>query len=631
MPGFRLKWQVPLYPLLALLVPFTLYLFTTARDIYWFDSAEFVVITRSFGLAHPPGYPLLLNILHLFSLIPLFALPFRLNLVSGMFAALSAFFVFLTAHQLTKNRFTALLGALIWAGGYELWRQATAIEVYTLQTLLVSILFYTTLRYYELGSPQDFLLFAFFFGLGLANHLFVIFLLPAFLILLYLRIRYGSNPRILVLSVAFLFLGPLVYLTLLFRNQNPPSWAGINNLADLFEYLSGRIFRYRLFAGARRYLLTQIKDLPGILFQQFTIFWLIFPPGILYLVKKNRPVLFTIFALSFLTILPTLTYNIPDKEGYFLPAYFGFVLIITCGISYPGKYSKIPVRPLLALIWVVTIAIFYTRQNRSHFHGLTDLVRAVRKELPADAILLTDDYSLFHGVNYLNLISAPEEKITVISHYHLVFPWYLKQLETEIPVPKSAFELARNLWDQPVRLSDTRFGEMAKTTSEQIALTLIQALVDRKVHYFPQDFTTFLENWHSYRLKLRGLTYELRPVTDTTFEPDFPLHFPGPERYNTKKHFDLLTQDLCRRFAATVNRRGMLKYAKGDPDGAISDFNLSLKYYPDYPSAIENKGMVFAFEGKADSARFYLNRFLQIAPGSPETDKVKSILYRLGN
>ena len=65
--------------------------------------------------------------------------------------------------------------------------------------------------------------------------------------------------------------------------------------------------------------------------------------------------------------------------------------------------------------------------------------------------------------------------------------------------------------------------------------------------------------------------------------------------------------------------------------GAIRDFNLGLEYFPDYPSAIEDKGIVFYYSNQPDSARYYLKRFVILDPQSPEIPKVRQVLAQLGN
>jgi len=112
--------------------------------------------------------------------------------------------------------------------------------------------------------------------------------------------------------------------------------------------------------------------------------------------------------------------------------------------------------------------------------------------------------------------------------------------------------------------------------------------------------------------------------------PDLDSPLLSASRYRSILYRDIETQDVCRRLAATASRRGILRFAAGNNSEAIRDFDLALQYFPDYPQAVENKGIVFYFSGQPDSARLYLERFIELEPTSPELPKVRGILARLG-
>ena len=59
------------------------YTFTAARDIVVGDMPELAAVAANLGVAHPPGYPLLTLMGHLFSAVPLGPVPFRINFASG--------------------------------------------------------------------------------------------------------------------------------------------------------------------------------------------------------------------------------------------------------------------------------------------------------------------------------------------------------------------------------------------------------------------------------------------------------------------------------------------------------------------------------------------------------------------
>src|ERR1041385_4075226 len=89
-----------------------LYFLTAARDIVVGDSPEFVITAATLGVPHSPGYPLFTMLGHLFSLLPVGPLPFRVNLFSVVCDAVAVGVVFLTAFRLSRSRLAAAMAAL---------------------------------------------------------------------------------------------------------------------------------------------------------------------------------------------------------------------------------------------------------------------------------------------------------------------------------------------------------------------------------------------------------------------------------------------------------------------------------------------------------------------------------------
>src|SRR5262245_17171143 len=79
------------------LVPGVLALATPARDVVVGDPGDFLTTAATLGVAHPPGYPLLVLLGHVFSLVPVGPLPFRINLVSAVSHAIAVALVFSSA------------------------------------------------------------------------------------------------------------------------------------------------------------------------------------------------------------------------------------------------------------------------------------------------------------------------------------------------------------------------------------------------------------------------------------------------------------------------------------------------------------------------------------------------------
>ena len=665
-----------LLPVLAGALPLALYFFTACRDIFWVDSTEFMLVGKYLAVSHPPGYPLLTLIVRLFSLgaghdpnslggigsCPYLALPFRLNLIAGLAAAGSCVVAYFIVVELSHDRLAGLFSALLWGVSFELWQQATALEVYSFQVLLLSVLLLAIIKWHSsevpgpksmVHNPQSptpkWLLLAFFaFGLALANHTPIVLWIPSLLVLLWAAPA-RPGPRVLGLGVLLTALAVCLYLYVPLRASAPVGqfWTGINSLFDLFQFVSGRMYRYRLFGGGSNYLGGQVLSLPALFGKQFLAAWLLVIPGAIALWRSRRSLLVALLLGAAVVTFASAAYHIPDKEGYLLPAYFALLIVIGCGFALlfqrPQTASHKPQAEVPSLklgAWSLRLAaaavlvalplvLFLPVQNRSRLHGLSDFSRAVLDPLPANSVLFTDDYSLFQGARWQQSIGGRRPDVLVVSQYYLAVPWYLDQLGRSAHVPDAAASIANRLWQNAGRMSDVRFGEAAKAASQQAMLLLVQDwLPARRVFWIPGNFSDWPQEWNGLRLTMRGLCYEIA-ARDTLPDLDSPL--PPANRYRSTLYRDLETQDLCRRFAATACRRGIIRFATSANAEAVQDFNLALSYFPDYPQAIENKGIVFFFSSRPDSARFYLSRFLTLDPQSTEIPKVRQILAKLGS
>ena len=203
------RLRVPCILALATFVAsFAVYASTAARSLSWGDSAEFVAVAATLGVAHPPGYPLYTLLGALAVRLP-FGTPFlRMSLLSALFASGAAAVAVLivwvaTGRTLRKagKRTLARAAGALFAGatlafGPTYWSQAVVPEVYSMSVFLalLSLLLFTlwsrTRGADETRSPSDagplprflrrdgpVVLLGLVLGLALSHHLTVVFLL----------------------------------------------------------------------------------------------------------------------------------------------------------------------------------------------------------------------------------------------------------------------------------------------------------------------------------------------------------------------------------------------------------------------------------------------------------------------
>ena len=187
------------------LVAMVVYLLTLAPGLTWAhqgaDGGDLASAVAVGGIPHPPGYPTYVLLGRMFALLPLRDVAFRLNLMSAACAATTIVLLYmLLVLTLTPRRNThtparwdaietlaPVCAALAFAFSPVFWSQALITEVYALNALFVA----ATLLLAQSGRTR---LTWLVFGLGLGNHLSLLLVAPALLLLL-TRPRAGGDQQ----------------------------------------------------------------------------------------------------------------------------------------------------------------------------------------------------------------------------------------------------------------------------------------------------------------------------------------------------------------------------------------------------------------------------------------------------
>jgi tetratricopeptide (TPR) repeat protein len=220
--------------LITVAVSFGVYLYTLAPNVTLEDSGEFLTAGYSWGVPHPPGYPIWTISINLFErLIPYGNAAWRGNLMSAFYGALAAGIWALIACKLASRMWTAenqqeisidgsrnsledalnglvarlrhwliqsievwkespeiqsrlsltagVVAGLVFAFIDTVWTQAVITEVYTLNSFFFTFLCLLVMRWFD--EPERWrwpALIALFFGLGITNHHTLLVTAPAF-------------------------------------------------------------------------------------------------------------------------------------------------------------------------------------------------------------------------------------------------------------------------------------------------------------------------------------------------------------------------------------------------------------------------------------------------------------------
>jgi hypothetical protein len=239
---------------------FVVYLLTLAPSLTFAnngtDGGDLIAAARTLGVPHPSGYPTYTLLAWLFTHLPLGVIAYRVNLLSAVCAAIAVGLV-VRAVQLERAEvgqqrvLIPTVTALSLAFSSLFWSQAVISEVYALLVLFSAVLVLLLVRWRVGGKDWLLYLAAFSLGLGLGNHLTLVFVVPPALILLWPERRRWLRARILLPGMALFLLGLSVYLYLpLAARQRPPvnwgnsqTWKGFLWVVTAKQY---QAFAFRL-------------------------------------------------------------------------------------------------------------------------------------------------------------------------------------------------------------------------------------------------------------------------------------------------------------------------------------------------------------------------------------------------
>lgn len=162
-------------------VALVLYAATCSTTVQGGDAGEWMVLAASGGVGHPPGYPLWTLFVRILGAVPVGTVAFRASMGSALLAALAVALVHRSVWRLTLDGRAAWIAALALMLSGTFWRYATVAEVFAGAAASGALLVALAAEVHAgwRGSRAALAL-GVAFGLGLAHHHSIVFLLPLF-------------------------------------------------------------------------------------------------------------------------------------------------------------------------------------------------------------------------------------------------------------------------------------------------------------------------------------------------------------------------------------------------------------------------------------------------------------------
>jgi hypothetical protein len=617
-----------------------LYRFTLAPTVTLVDSGELIAAAHTLGVAHPPGFPLYVLLAHLSTLVPIGNVAQRVNFASAIFGAASAAVVALAVTEAiaaacivsaNQRRVTkrsgrkkgaevhpiktvpwagALLAGLLLAVSRTLWSYATIAEVYTLNTLLILVIFWLMLRWRRMqletrqdgSSEKHLLVAALVFGLALGvHHVSVGLTLPALAALVYSTrgVTFFKSKQLLRAGLLAL-VGLSVYLYLPVAASRSPimNWGDPDSLQRLWWHVSGRQYQVFFSLSIER-MLDQFSQFIVLLGHEFGPWWL--PLGLVLVMVgmvaafKRERTLFWFLALVMLINLPyALNYEIAeDKDAYYLPTFAAMVIAAGVGMHWLFEVIRldrlkqatrtVALVVLTVLTALIALAANLPYNNRSSYFIARDYVDNVLAAVEPDGMVLTIDWQVYSPMLYALEIEKHRRDVVAIDLNQLRRSWYFDYLNQAYPAlmdqtrnESDAFLEDLRQWEQDPDLfeRDAKRIERINTRFREMILALVRKHIKTGPVYMTQELVTGVDP--QYRELTAALEQEFQYVPQgLVFQLRSGRGFVEP------MSIELETRGLA---------DGSIKFLEGDV--------VRVKVLPAYVAMLVNRGRYLAAHGR---------------------------------
>ncbi len=438
------------------------YLTTLCRAVFWWDSGELIANIAVLGIPHRPGFPVYLLLGKLVSFLPVWSFAVRVNFMSALCASLSLTILYKVFQNVVRlffpeaarnRRLTQVSGlffVLVLGFTYSFWIQAVRAEVYSLNVLFFSLLFYLCIRYIEQGDPKHLYLLFFLLGLGLGNHhLSLLSTVPALGLLV---LTSANRPVIRWQTIPFhgtlLLLGFSIYLYLPVRAASNPllAWGKVNSLSSS----AGSVFALESIKNTNleflSHLPANLEKLVALFSDQLTVLcFLLSLVGLLLVFRKDRRLfafLLVLIAGNCAAVLAMATDFIPtnpDLHGYLIYSILSLALAygmmalflverIRRSWSGLGLVSAIA----LGAISLLPLAGHYRHSDLSKNRMAHNYGMSVISGLESNSVLFADNVNLNFILRELQYAEGVRPDVTVIDRGLLGFEWYARQKRKQL-------------------------------------------------------------------------------------------------------------------------------------------------------------------------------------------------------
>jgi hypothetical protein len=516
-----------------------IFVLTTCRTVPGGDSGEIISVSYNLGVAHPPGYPTLTMLGHLFTYLPFGSIAFRVNLMSGLFGVLSGYMIYLIAVRWLRDRWLGVAAAALFIFSPLAWRYAVVAEVFTLNNFMIAALLYASLRFLEEPGPKRAMIWTFTLGLACSHHHTILFLaVPIFLMLVWQHPKLLLAPKTVLACFGVFMVPMLTYLYL--------PWAGKKNLliswgqVDSWDgfwthFLRKEYGTFQLATGDTDYLnmFTNLKYYAMDIWLQMLIaggFCALFGLWLAVKGELRRDKFARLLLWGFVTyvILFHLMANMDMSNRLFFDVQSRFWLLpnlilslfFAAGIKHalarrPEWAGRGRIAVALAVV-VLQVSIHYKREDHSRNTVFYDLGKGLLDGLPQGALAFQRGDVYVNSVRYLQSVERYRTDVMSIPFDLLWWPWSRAMIEANFPAirfPGRVYRYVRtNMGEYTLKeffeLNQAKFpsfiGKLSQTEIanitekfELIPVGFFNRIVPKGTPFNFKEFVTYAEGFRS--------------------------------------------------------------------------------------------------------------------------------------
>lgn len=448
----------------SFLVLLPVYLFTMAPTVLHIDCGELAAVQYTLGISHPTGYPLFTVLGYLFLQIPLGLKPIvQANALAAIWTAagIGVFSTWLMGilvsdfrkpdsktkslkgeDPLTSARafWVSVSAGVLLGSSLTVWAQAVAVEVYSLQILMFSLLLLCATQAWKRNEIRDWVLTSVVLGLSFSNHMTSLMSLP-FLAVLYFGKNGASKAsfqKLLLPGLAGIGVLGLMYGFLYARAQTAGglNWGHIHDWESFKHHLSGHQYRTWIMAGSKvaaRNLGEFLKGLPAD--WAFLGLVLVFV-GIRPAFRFARGLSWAVVAGSAFNILYVIQYDIKDLEPYFLFSLMGMGYLAAFGLKEISSKKILNPQPyLLLLVPALSLGLHWQKSNQRETRFFATYTETALSVVEPNALIMTQQWDFFiTPFYYYRYAEGKYPGITVVDKELIRRSWYVEhQLELMDP------------------------------------------------------------------------------------------------------------------------------------------------------------------------------------------------------